>query len=156
MQQISDRAIADLLGQAAESPRRRSHRLLHAGPDDPVQRLLIALQPGTYIRPHRHSEQWEMLVLQRGRLGVLSFGGDGELLSRDELSVAAPVIQIPVSTWHGAVVLDPDTLVLEIKPGPYRPNEFAAWAPEENAADSARLVRWAETAGPGAAWRTPQ
>jgi cupin fold WbuC family metalloprotein len=153
VQLTSEAELAKLVADAAENPRRRSHLLLHAGPDDPVQRLLIALQRGTYIRPHRHSEQWEMLVLQRGRLAVLSFGDDGDLLARDELSVSAPVIQIPVGTWHGAVVLDPDTLVLEIKPGPYRPNEFAAWAPEEHALESARLVRWAETAGPGDGWR---
>jgi cupin fold WbuC family metalloprotein len=152
MQQICGRRISDLLGQAAESPRRRSHLLLHAGPDDQVQRLLIAVQPGTYIRPHRHSEQWEMLVLQRGRLAVLAFGEGGELLSRHEMSAADPVIQIPVGVWHGAVVADPDTLVMEIKPGPCRPNEFAAWAPEENTTAAARLVQWAEVAGPGDAW----
>jgi hypothetical protein len=36
-------------------PRGRAPFLLHAGADD--RRLMIAAQPGTYVRPHRPSEQ---------------------------------------------------------------------------------------------------
>jgi cupin fold WbuC family metalloprotein len=64
--------VAELVRQAEASERKRSHLLLHAGHDDQVQRLLIALQPGTYVRPHHHSEQWEMLILLSGRAHLLS------------------------------------------------------------------------------------
>lgn len=126
--------------------------LLHAGHDDQVQRLLIALQPGSYVRPHQHSQQWEMLVLQRGRLDVLAFAPDGVVLARHRLDRAAPVIQIPARTWHAGVVLEPDTVVMEVKPGPYRPNEFADWAPEENTSAATDLASWLERALPGMRW----
>jgi cupin fold WbuC family metalloprotein len=82
----------------------------------------------------------------------LVFDGSGRLADRIELSPSASVIQIPVSVWHGFVVLEPNTAVLEIKPGPYRANEFADWAPEEGAAAAERFVEWATTAALGARW----
>jgi cupin fold WbuC family metalloprotein len=149
---ITPTQIAALLAEAKTNPRRRSHLLLHSGHDDQVQRLLIALQPGSYVRPHQHSQQWEMLVLHRGRLDVFAFTPDGALLARHQLDRTAPVIQIPVKTWHAGIALEPDTVVMEVKPGPYRPNEFAEWAPEENTPAAADLVSWLERATPGTRW----
>jgi cupin fold WbuC family metalloprotein len=127
--------------------------LLHAGPDDQVQRLLIAAQPGTYVRPHRHSEQWEMLVLQSGLMDVLYFGEDGELLDRQTVDSKSPLVQIAPGVIHGCVMRAPDTLVLEVKPGPYRPTEFVAWAPEEGQAGARDLLNWATSASVGQIWR---
>lgn len=152
LQLIAAAELDQLTRQAAEAPRKRSHLLLHTGPDDQVQRLLIAAQPGTYVRPHQHSRQWEMLVLLRGRLDLLSFDEGGKVQSRKSLVPATPVVQIAVAEWHAGVVCEPDTLVLEVKPGPYRPNEFAGWTPEEGVEQAARLVLWMEDAQPGQKW----
>jgi cupin fold WbuC family metalloprotein len=128
---IGREIIAGMALQAAQNERKRVHLLLHAGHDDQVQRLLIVMQPGTYMRPHHHSLQWEMLILLKGRGELLKFSEDGKLLGRIEMSSDAPVVQIPVDAWHGFVVREADTAVMEMKPGPYRPNEFADWAPPE-------------------------
>jgi len=152
--QLLDAAQLDqLTQQAADAPRKRAHLLLHSGPDDPVQRLLIAAQPGTYVRPHHHSQQWEMLVRLRGRLDILTFDSEGAVLSREALQQTAPVVQIPIGRWHGCVVRAPDTLIMEVKPGPYRPNEFADWAPEEGHRQAAALVHWMEDAKIGQTWQ---
>jgi cupin fold WbuC family metalloprotein len=113
---------------------------------------MIVLQPGTYIRPHHHSEQWELVVLLQGRGDLLRFDGSGCLADRIELSRSAPVVQIPAGVWHGFVVREKDTAVLEIKPGPYRPNEFVDWAPEEGAPDASRMVEWLSGAKLAATW----
>jgi hypothetical protein len=52
------------------------------------------------------------------------------------------------------VALAPETLVLEIKPGPYRPNEFASWGPAEGEPASSRFVHWAAGARVGSKWRS--
>ena len=70
-------------GGGASSSRRRAHLLLHEGPQDQVQRLMIMLQPGSYVRPHHHSQQWEMLVLQQGCGDVLMFDEVGILLDQE-------------------------------------------------------------------------
>jgi cupin fold WbuC family metalloprotein len=152
IQSLDEGRISELAREAAASRRRRAHLLLHDGPQDQVQRLLIMLQPGSYVRPHHHSQQWEMLVLQQGCGDVLMFDELGILRDRIELSRHAPVVQIPIGLWHGFVVREPDTAVMEIKPGPYRPIEFASWAPEEGDVKSARLVAWAAGAQIGTIW----
>jgi cupin fold WbuC family metalloprotein len=114
---ITQTQIAVLLSESRASPRRRSHLLLHTGHQDQVQRLLVALQPGTYVRPHRHSTQWEMLALHRGRADVLAFDEGGMLIDRHQLNQSAPVIQIPMGVWHAGIALQPDTIVMEGQTG---------------------------------------
>ena len=145
--------IAELAAQATAEPRKRAHLLLHDGPADPVQRLMIVLQSNSYVRPHHHSRQWEMLVLQQGRGSLLIFDSSARLADLIELSPTAPVVQIPVGLWHGFVALERNTAVLEVKPGPYRANEFAHWAPEEGDANAERFVEWATNAALGASWK---
>ena len=150
-QHVGERQLDDLLREAAAGARRRSHILLHHNHQDQVQRLLIGVAPGSYVRPHVHIEQWEMLVLLRGRLDVLIFGPQAALVQRLAMSAAAPVVQIPRGTFHGAVALS-ESVVMEVKPGPYRPNEFADWAPEEGKTAAAAFVSWAAEASPGTRW----
>ena len=154
-QLVGSEQLARLLETAAASTRKRSHLLLHADHQDPVQRLLIGLEPESYVRAHVHSEQWEMMVLLRGRFDFLIFNPQAELVQRLAMSVASPVAQIPRGIWHSGVALAPETLVLEVKPGPYRPNEFAPWAPEEGAPASSAFVHWAAGASLGSRWPSP-
>jgi len=62
MKLIDNALFEKLCEKADESPRRRAHPLVHASHGDLVQRMLIALQPGTYFRPHRHCRppKWEL------------------------------------------------------------------------------------------------
>jgi cupin fold WbuC family metalloprotein len=150
---VDQRALADLMQKAKAAPRRRSHLLLHRDHDDQVQRLVILLGTGTYVRPHQHSEQWEMLALIRGRADFLMFTEDGELMERVELGAdRVGVVEIPPGQVHGCVAIDDGTAVLEIKPGPYRPNEFMPWAPAEGVPDADRFVAWALAARAGTLW----
>jgi cupin fold WbuC family metalloprotein len=138
---VNRAVITEMAHHAIKSERKRVHLLLHAGQNDQVQRLMIFMQPGTYVRPHHHPRQWEMLILIQGRGSVLTFAAEGEIVGRLEMSADAPVVQIPARTWHGFVVLEPDTVVMELKPGPYQPSEFAAWAPPEGDASADSFLR---------------
>ena len=59
-----------LMERAAVSARRRANCNIHPTLDDPVQRFFNAMQPGTYVRPHRHTTplRWEMFLVLQGRL----------------------------------------------------------------------------------------
>ena len=151
--ELVDEARLDELHEAARtSPRRRAHLLLHAGHQDQVQRLLIALEPGTYVRAHKHSEQWEMLILLRGRVDVLMLSDDAQVCQRVELRPSSPVIQIPMGVCHCAIALDNGSVVMEVKPGPFRPNEFMAWAPEEGSSTAGAFLDWTGKAEVGHIW----
>ena len=50
-----DAALLDeLCARARSVPRLRAHHNLHDSPEAPAHRLLVAMEPGSYVRPHRH------------------------------------------------------------------------------------------------------
>jgi len=122
------------------SLRRREIHTFHRDDDDPLQRMLNALEPGSYIRPHRHLDppKSESLILLHGALAYVSFDDDGRL-SEDgllllEIDRGMYGCDIRPGVWHTIFALVPDTVVFEVKSGPYRPandKDFAPWAPPE-------------------------
>src|SRR5262249_17608657 len=66
---------------AAVNPRAREVHFFHGGPTEPLQRMLNALQPDSYVRPHRHvqSGKAECVVLLSGSLAFVTFFDDGRM-----------------------------------------------------------------------------
>lgn len=144
---ISTAALGDLSREAKRAPRLRAHLNVHPTLDDPVQRLFIALEPGTYIRPHRHPEpnKWELFVLIEGAVDALTFGDDGTLRERIRMGRkdGSRAVEIPPGTWHSYVCFEPGTVVLEIKEGPYvatTEEDYAPWSPQGDADSAARYL----------------
>ena len=155
MKLVTAAQLADMAAAAGTAPRRRAHATLHDESSDPVQRVVIALQPGTYVRPHRHADAvWELFTLLDGALAVLTFDETGKVTGRAELRPGGDrIAQLAPRQWHSVVALAPNTLALEVKPGPYRPTtdkDFAAWAPAEGHDGAAAMVAWLERAQPRA------
>jgi cupin fold WbuC family metalloprotein len=145
---IDTAKIHEISAQAAASPRLRSNFNLHPELSDPVQRFLNAIEPGSYVRPHRHVEpipKWELFVVLSGAIAILSFDDAGQVIERVELDALGGNIaaEIPPSDWHSVVALKPGTVLFEFKQGPYAPasaKDFAAWAPLEGEPGSAAMV----------------
>jgi cupin fold WbuC family metalloprotein len=133
-----DRAALDRLSvEAASSPRLRKNRNLHAM-EEPVHRLFNAIEPGSYIRPHRHLHppKAETMVVVEGRLGFMRFEEDGEIAERFVLEAGGDVFGVDVApgVWHTFVSLAPGTVAFEAKQGPYvapAERDAAPWAPAE-------------------------
>ena len=141
---------------AARAPRKRVHHNLHPSLEDPVQRMCVAMEPGSYFRPHRHSGpgRWEMFIALRGAAAVLVFDEQGTVLSRTEIRPhgETTLVEIPAGAWHNLCILEPGTVLFESKPGPYAPltdKDFASWAPPEETREAHHFARWFRTAGPG-------
>ena len=151
---IIDQELLDALSaEARGSARRRRNHNLHPRLDDPVQRLFNALEPGTYIRPHRHvsTDQWELFLVLRGAVDVVTFDDAGRVLTRHCLSAGGRETGVELSpdTWHSLVATSPGTMVFEVKPGPYEPlkaKDFAPWAPAEEDPGADAFMRWLEQA----------
>lgn len=131
------------------SPRRRMMMPLHRRMEG-VQRLVNFLQPRSYIRAHRHPqpEHSECIAVVQGAAGVIEYAPDGAVRRCWRLEAGRPealVVDIDAGVWHGLVALVPDTVVLEIKRGPYdaaRDKEFPEWsAPEGSEGAAAELAR---------------
>jgi cupin fold WbuC family metalloprotein len=136
---IIDSVMLDRLSAAArELPRRRQNLNLHDSYQDPCQRLLNAVEPDSYVRPHRHlmPPKPELFLVLRGRFAAIVFreGGEIERTVILEAASAAVGVEIPAGAWHAVVALDKGSIFFEAKPGPYEmisDKEWAPWAPPE-------------------------
>ena len=155
MNQLSYAQLTALSQQAENSPRRRMNHNLHAELSDPIQRLAIAMEPDTYIRPHHHRHSWELLTALRGRFVVLNFDAAGMVTGRAVLGDDASVIETPLAGWHAVLSLDPGAVIFEVKRGPYAPfgeDDFAPWSPSADSAASRVLMAWYAAAAVGQRW----
>jgi cupin fold WbuC family metalloprotein len=147
--------LDDLVVQAAGAPRRRQHRNVHTDYFDPCQRLFNAIEPESYIQPHRHgaAQGAEMMVAVRGLMVLIIFDEDGNIEkvqrfgagSHTANSNVAIGAEIPPGKWHTVVSLETGSVLLEVKAGPFDPNAAksrAPWAPIEG---SPRSVRYLES-----------
>jgi cupin fold WbuC family metalloprotein len=151
--------LTKLSETAKTLPRLRKNFNVHTELNEPVQRLYNAMEPNTYVRPHRHQgeSRWEFFLIVFGRAMVLTFDDAGAVLEKIELSATGPnhAIEIPGDTWHTLVSLEAGTVLFEIKQGPYRAmtdKDFATWAPQEGGSSSRALVGWFIDAKAGDIW----
>jgi cupin fold WbuC family metalloprotein len=142
---IIDRALLDGLSAAARgSPRGRKNLNFHADDAAPSHRLLNAIEPGSYVAPHRHLDPHkdETFTVVRGRLGLVAFDEQGAVVRALVLAPDSDAIgaTVPAGTFHSVVGLVPGTIFFESKAGPYvpiTPEERAPWAPAEGAPEAA-------------------
>ncbi len=153
---ISYDLLAGLAAQADASPRRRTNFNFHEGAESLVQRLIIQMKRGTYIRPHRHFEmdKWEMTLAISGAFEIIIFEDDGTVRERIRLEPNSNVIALELlpQTWHSYLPVSEHAAFFEIKEGPYDPariTQFAPWAPAEGDAGVEAYLRWMATAQPG-------
>lgn len=156
MRTIDNEDLRRLSAKAAALPRRRANWNLHPTLDDPVQRLCNAMEPGTYVRPHRHTElgRWECFLALVGAAAVVTFDANRVLRHRVVIAAAGPVrgVEIPDGTWHTVASLERGTALFEIKPGPYSvvsDKDFAPWAPPEGDPLCPVFERWFREGIPG-------
>lgn len=136
MKIINKALLDETTERAKQSPRLRMNYNFHECMDDPVNRLLNALEPGTYLRPHRHltPEKDEVFLLLRGRIAVFLFDNKGSIVETHILDPKEGVygVEIKAGTWHGLLVLESGSVIYEIKKGPFTPlapEDFAPWSP---------------------------
>jgi cupin fold WbuC family metalloprotein len=145
MKKITPASIAALAAQAQQSPRQRANLNLHEELADPIQRLAIAMEPGTYVRAQRHPHTWELLYPLSGRFVVLNFDDSGAVIERTVLGEDCAVVEIPAGVWHAVLSLDVGGVIFEVKHGPYMPvaaEDFAPWSAAEGDAQVASTLEW--------------
>ena len=90
---IFDKGYVELLcADAALNPRKRQYRNIHHSYQDPCQRLFNAIEPGSYIRPHRHLScaRDELLIVVRGLMALVEFDPAKVMPVTIDLAAEAP------------------------------------------------------------------
>jgi len=145
---VSPELLDELSQKAMNSSRKRLNHNFHDDLADPINRMLNAFEPGTYIQPHKHEnpDKREVFIVLRGSLVVVFFDNlgiptDFVLLDRDKGNYA---VEIPVGVWHSLFSLESGSVVYEVKDGPYLPisdKNFASWAPKEGHPECAEYLK---------------
>ena len=136
MKIIDKQLLDETTERAKQSARLRMNHNFHEVLDDPVNRLLNAMEPDTYIRPHRHwnPDKNEIFLLLRGKVAVFIFDDTGRITDTILLDPLNGCYggEIPPGVWHGLLVLESGTVIYEIKEGPFaplKPENMAPWSP---------------------------
>lgn len=148
-----DSAFLDALSARAISSRRlRQHHNIHTSFDDPCQRFLNALEPGTYLQPNRHARRprAKLLAALRGAFAAVLFDGAGTVTRVAPFAAGATdgralAVEIAPRVWNTVVSLEHASVLLEVKAGPFDPGEpaeTAAWAPGPNEPTAAPYAEW--------------
>ena len=134
-----DKTLLDATtAEAKVSARCRKNYNFHKEYSDTLQRLLNAMEPLSYIQPHKHEDpdKREVFFALRGRILVVEFDNEGNVVEHIVLdpAIGAYGVEIPEKTFHTIVSLESGTVAYEFKDGPYSPvddKNFAPWAPAE-------------------------
>ena len=119
-----DNVLLDkLTAEAQASPRLRMNLDLRNSDADSSQRMLNAIEPGSVVPIHRHQKTSETVVVLRGRVVEEYYSSEGECVASYDLAAGGPIcaLNIPAGQWHTLRALDPGTVILEMKDGPYEP-----------------------------------
>ena len=146
---LSDDYLNSLAQEARLSTRLRKHCNIHQSYFDPCQRLLNAIGVDSYIQPHRHSVdlKLETLIAIQGYFALVTFDrvgvvqavirfGTEQYRQRDHVCAG---VEIDPEVWHTVIALEPDSILLELKNGPFdmrSAKELALWAPKELTKDA--------------------
>lgn len=135
---VTRTGLARAITASRESARARMIQPFHRTDAASLHRMFNAIQPGSYITPHRHlsppkDEAW--IVLQ-GALAFFTFDDAGKIETVAEVRANGEVfgVDLEAGVYHGLYATEPDTVVYEVKSGPYAPHDdkaFAPWAPRE-------------------------
>jgi cupin fold WbuC family metalloprotein len=147
---LIDAALLDATSAAARgSARLRMNHNFHLSEAEPANRLLNAIEPGSYVTPHRHLDpaKDETFVVLRGRFGLVCFDEQGNVMHKVVLEPGGPALgaNVPHGTFHTLLSLAPGSVFFEAKGGPYAKisdKDWAPWAPREgDPAASAYLAK---------------
>jgi cupin fold WbuC family metalloprotein len=125
VQIIDKRLLDETSGKAEKNERLRMNHNIHNDLNDPINRMLNALEPGTVMPVHRHlhPHKNESIIVLRGEVDVLLYDDGGQLTESITLNPAKGNygIEIPGEVWHNMHVKEKGTVIFEVKEGPYTP-----------------------------------
>ena len=133
-----DRELMERVAEEArKSPRKRMNYNFHRSHDESVNRLLNVMNRGSYLPVHRHldPDRSESVVILRGKVGLTIYDDSGAEIESRIMSASGDCagVDIEPGVWHGMVVLEDDTVVFEVKQGPFAPivpENIASWMPD--------------------------
>lgn len=150
MAKVDEDLLQTKIKDALNNSRKREIHNFHDQDSDNLQRMLNTIAPGSYVRPHWHLNppKSESFVVLKGSIGFVVFEDDGAVKKENCIVVDSKkgiyAVNIRPGVYHTFFALEEETVVFEVKPGPYDPNAdkgYADWAPAEGTIEGQKYLK---------------
>lgn len=124
--------------RALSNPSKKARVCAHHSAEDKVHEMLIALQKGYYVRPHRHHDKSESYHIIEGCLDVILFDEAGNICQVVELgeqhSAKNFYYRLAEPLFHSLIIYSDMVVFHETTRGPFHQEdtEYAEWASAES------------------------
>ncbi|WP_045212440.1 WbuC family cupin fold metalloprotein [Desulfonatronovibrio magnus] len=135
---ISKLDIDILISKADDNEQKRSRYCVHESIDETVHEMVIVHSKGMYVRPHKHIEKSESMLVLDGLVDYYTFDDHGNVVSVEKMAGYSSrhcfYISNRNSAYHSIIILSDWLVFLEITQGPFAKSDtmFAPWAPDES------------------------
>ena len=123
---------------AKENESNKFRTCIHFSDEDHVHEMLIAHTSKTYVRPHKHRINGESLQIIEGRLLLVIFDMDGNIVRQEEMAPSgnngASIYRLNSTPWHTMIPLTDMVVVHETLQGPFESSSepLPNWIPPDN------------------------
>jgi cupin fold WbuC family metalloprotein len=125
-----------LIASAGETARQRIRLCAHKSSDDRLHEMFIVHPRGAYVRPHRHRNKSESMLIVQGTVDFLMLDDDGRLTDVIQMgeygSGRTFYYRSDTPIYHTLLITSDVLLFLEITNGPFDRADtiFAPWSPD--------------------------
>ena len=137
-----------LIELARDTNRKRVRLCCHSSMEEKVHEMVIVHPKNAYVRPHKHINKAESMIVLQGDVDYVTFDSRGnieEVVSMSDVNSAKPFYQsIRSEIFHTLLIRSEWLVFLEITEGPFNKEDtiFAAWSPEDT--NSKEVVHFVE------------
>jgi len=135
---ISKEDINRLISLAKDTTRGRVRYCSHSSEHDTLHEMFIVHPKGAYVRPHKHLDKIESMLVIDGEVDYIMFDNDGNVdnvLQMGNFESKKPFYQtIRKDKFHTLIIKSEWLVFLEITQGPFESKDtvFANWSPKES------------------------
>jgi len=135
---MSKEDINKLINLAKKTPRNRVRFCSHSSDQDTLHEMFIVHPKGAYVRPHKHINKIESMLVIDGEVDYIMFDNDGnvdEIVEMGGVESKKSFYQtIRQDKFHTLIIKSEWLVFLEITNGPFDKDNavFADWSPEDS------------------------
>ena len=145
---LKNKDIDELINKAKLTPRNRVRFCSHHSTDEMVHEMFIVHPRGAYVRPHKHLNRSESIIIIEGEADYVVFDDEGNAKENipmgDYKSGKSFYQSTRVGAFHSLVIHSEWLVFLEITQGPFNRKDtvFADWSPIEG--EKEEIVKFME------------
>ena len=130
---IGPEDLNELKKLAASNPRQRARLCVHENPNALMHEMFIVHGRDAYVRPHRHLNRQEGLMVLEGDADLLTFSEFGELERVVKLNSKCFFKRLNNPVYHMLRIRSEFLVFYEATSGPFKntDTQFAPWSPPE-------------------------